>query len=457
MQTSEQPQPAPDGQNPPQGRLSGTFSSLSVPAYRTLWIGSLFSFMSVQMQFLLRGLLAWDLTEREGALGIVYFAFGLAMLIATPLGGVASDRLRKRSLILWGQAILAAVAVFMGTVVLLDVVAFWMLPLSSIAQGVMFGLTGPARVTFAAQLVGRDRIGNAISLSMLGMNATRVVAPGMAGVLAGYALVGIGGAYLISSAFAVLSFVMVWRLPDPDPVGDSGRSPIGDIVEGVRYVASEPLLARLLLTMFIVVMVAFPYVSFLPALVEGVFELDDLWVGLASTASSLGAVAMAVPVAGIADSPKAGRWFVVSGFCFAAGVALLGFAPGIWSAMAVILLIGGATTGFQSLAGSIAISASLESHQGRVQSLMQLSFAGFGLAGLPLGLLADAVGLRRTLTIMGAVAIAAMAVSTAIEVFGQAKPEDRLLDTAVSKSGAEEVSDGARAADSGRTARSATP
>ena len=72
--------------------LAASFSSMRIPAYKRLWWAGTCSFMSVQMQFLLRGVLAWDLTEREGALGLVYLCFGIALLIATPLGGVAADR-----------------------------------------------------------------------------------------------------------------------------------------------------------------------------------------------------------------------------------------------------------------------------------------------------------------------------------------------------------------------------
>jgi membrane protein implicated in regulation of membrane protease activity len=39
---------------------------------------------------------------------------------------------------------------------------------------------------------------------------------------------------------------------------------------------------------------------------------------------------------------------------------------------------------------------------GRIQGLIMLSFGAFGIAALPLGLLADAVGLRWTLASMGA-------------------------------------------------------
>ncbi|MEZ5228353.1 MAG: hypothetical protein R2710_17275 [Acidimicrobiales bacterium] len=56
-----------------------------MPEYKVLWWGGLFSFMAVQMQFLLRSLLAWTWTESEASLGQVYLFFGLSMLIATPL------------------------------------------------------------------------------------------------------------------------------------------------------------------------------------------------------------------------------------------------------------------------------------------------------------------------------------------------------------------------------------
>ena len=77
--------------------------------------------MGVQMQFFLRGILAWDLTEREGALGLVYFVFGVALLISTPLGGVATDRFPKRTVMLIGQAALMFSAIGMGLAVITGV------------------------------------------------------------------------------------------------------------------------------------------------------------------------------------------------------------------------------------------------------------------------------------------------------------------------------------------------
>ena len=341
-----------------QKNVSGAFSSLQIRDYRILWWGGLFSFIAVQMQFLLRGILAWNLTEREGALGLVYLAFGLALLIATPLGGVATDRVSKRTLLIVTQGMIAMAAVGMGLVVILDIAEFWMLLIAAVAQGVSFGFFGPARVALSAEYVGRDQIGNAIALSLLSMNGTRIFAPALAGVLAGVAFIGIGGAYLVGAVMSLASFIFLLRLPastqkaavdggtEGTPVAQAAsKNPLADIVEGVRYVISKPPLARLVVSSFIVIMFGFNYVVFYPAMVEGIFGLDETWVGYISSASAIGAVAVAIPLAGRADSPWAKTAMVVGGILFGVGVIAFGLSPSFWTAFVVIMLTGAATNG----------------------------------------------------------------------------------------------------------------
>ena len=390
------------------------FSSLRIPSYRTLWWGGLFTFMSVQMQFLLRGLLAWDLTEREGALGLVYLCFGLSLLFATPLGGVASDRYSKRMILVLAQFVITVFAVLMGMAVLLDVAQLWMLMVAAVAQGTAFGFFGPARVAFSADLVGREQLGNAIALSLLSMNGTRIFAPSLAGVLAGWALFGIGGAYLMAGATAVVAMMVLLRLPNVsgsrDDVDAPSFNPWAEIIDGVRYVVAKPPLRRLVLSSFFIVMFGFNYVAFYPAMIEGVFGLDDAYVGYITSASALGAVAVSIPLASRANSSKAKIAMILGGLGFGLGVIAFGLAPGFWSAFAVIGFVGGANTIYQTLSNTMALSLSDDAHQGRVQSLMQLSFAGFGIAAAPLGLLAEVIGLRQAIMGMGLVTMTAAVV-----------------------------------------------
>lgn len=378
--------------------------------------------MAVQMQFLLRGVLAWDLTEREGALGLVYLCFGLSMLAATPLGGVAADRLPNRTVLLVSQIVLTVGAAGIGFAVFADVIEFWMLLAAAVMQGVAFGFYGPTRVAFSAKLVGANQLGNAITLSILSLNGTRVFAPSFAGVLAGWALFGIGGAYLIAAAFSVVAFVLIARCPLGEPTAEAMANtdgPFRQIVDGVRYVRQHSHLRRLVLSSFFVIMFGFNYVAFVPALVKDVFDLGDGSVGLLMSASSIGAVAIAALLAQRADGPDAQRLMTISGVLFGLFVILLAAMPNFWMAFAVTALVGAATTGYQSLSNTLAIGMSDELHRGRVQSLLMLSFAGFGIAAAPLGLLAEVIGLRWSMGVMGLVAAGASAAYAVIEWRGR--------------------------------------
>jgi predicted MFS family arabinose efflux permease len=94
---------------------------------------------------------------------------------------------------------------------------------------------------------------------------------------------------------------------------------------------------------------------------------------------------------------------------FGLGLVALAIAPTMAAALIVLVLVGGATSAFQALNNTMVLMGSRSSFHGRMQSLMMLSFSGFGLMALPLGLLADAVGLRVTFAAMGTATTVAMA------------------------------------------------
>ena len=157
-------------------------------------------------------------------------------------------------------------------------------------------------------------------------------------------------------------------------------------------------------------MFAFSYVSFIPALVEGEFGLEDQHVGIFTSSSSVGALAAGVWVAGLADSPRAQSIMTIAGIFFGLMVIGLGIAPVFVVAVVIAVLAGAGTTTFQTLSNTLALRQASAEFQGRVQSIMQLGFAGFGLTALPLGVLAEQIGLRSTLIVMGAIAGASVAI-----------------------------------------------
>ena len=405
--SSDVPDPAA-GQAPigqvRSGWASTTFAAMEIPVYRLLWLGGLLSFVSFQMQMIARSWLAYELTGSNSALGLVMFGMGVPMLLLTPWGGVAADRLSKRVLILGAQWLLIASGLLIAFAIVFDFINVPLLVLSSVAQGTAFAFLGPARMAFTSELVGRRLLPNAIVLQQMSMNGTRIFGPSLAGVLVAVAWFGPAGVFFLTTGLTATASMLTWRLPSGRST--SGRVPqraITEFADGLRYVKRHPHLLLLLLVSLLVVMSAFPYMAFLPTLADDIFAFGPQGYGLMSGATAVGAVASLLFVAGRSGGPN--LWVVqaTAGLTFGVALITLALAPTFWSAMAVLVITGGSMAAFQSLNNALILMGSESDYHGRVQSLMMLSFSGFGLVALPLGLIADAIGLQNLFLWMGGI------------------------------------------------------
>ena len=88
----------------------------------------------------------------------------------------------------------------------------------------------------------------------------------------------------------------------------------------------------------------------------------------------------------------------------------LGLANSFPVALLVLAAVGASGLMFQTSTQAHMLRISALEYHGRLQSMVILGFSGFGLAALPLGLLADAVTLRVTLVAMGIAVLAMTAV-----------------------------------------------
>ncbi|HVM08293.1 MAG TPA: MFS transporter [Acidimicrobiales bacterium] len=393
------------------GQRTTTFGALRDPQYRLLWLGGLVSFLAVQMQFIARGWLAFDLTGSNKGLGAVYLGFGVPMLLLTPWGGVAADRLSKRRVLIGCQLALALSSGIVAVSISLDMITYPLLIASAVVQGAGFSFLGPARMAFTGELVGPNRLANAIVLQQMSMNGTRIFGPSIAGALIGIAFFGVAGVYYATTILILIALAVSVQLPAGRPRADRPvASPLSELRDGVSYLFRRPILLLLVLTSFVVVMIAFPYVAFLPTLAEEAFDVGASGYGLLSGASAVGALLASFFIASRADGPRAWRMQTIAGVGFGLGIVLLAVAPTFTLAIAAIVFAGGASSAFQSLNNALVLGASDPEYHGRVQSLMMLSFSGFGMAALPLGAVADEIGLRQTMTAMGVVSMVAIAV-----------------------------------------------
>jgi predicted MFS family arabinose efflux permease len=118
---------------------------------------------------------------------------------------------------------------------------------------------------------------------------------------------------------------------------------------------------------------------------------------------------------------------VLAGVAVGAGLGGMALAPTFWVAAAALLVVGGANLAFQTTSQSLLLGLADMSYHGRIQGLVMLSFGAFGIAALPLGVLADAIGLRWTFAGMGLGVLAVVAVF-AFTVRRRVAAADRLRD-----------------------------
>ena len=394
-----------------------TFYALQNPQFRLLWFGNIFSFLGMQMQVIARGYLAFDLTGKNSALGGVMLAFGIPQLLLGLWGGVIADRLPKRRVLMVCQVIVASNSAWIAVMIAMGSIEYWMLLVAGAVQGAGFAFIGPARQAFISDLVDRDELGNAVVLQQLSMNSTRVIGPSLAGAFIAVAFIGTAGVYFITTAGFIVSTLMMLRLPpgNPRPRTDT-RSPLADLTDGVRYVTARPQVGLLILASFAVVMIGFPYQSFLPSVAKDVYGVGSGGLGAIQSVAAVGAVIATVFVASLSQR-KAVLWQPIAGIAFGIALAVFGLSSNLLVGFLAILFVGAMASAFQSLNNSIVMTLTDSEYHGRVQSMNMLSWSLFGLASLPIGIIADRVGIQETLVVMGILSAVAMLV---IEAFRRA-------------------------------------
>jgi MFS family permease len=396
-----------DGCEEPAPR-PGTFSALRERDFRLLWTGTVASYVAFFMSTIVQSVVAFELAGTNRAVGTVVFAQGIAMAALGPLGGAFADRWPKRRILALCQTSSALVFAALASMLATGTLGLTRLAAGALLLGASLSFLAPARQALTAEVVSWRVRGNAIALNQVALTASQLLGPACAGALLASPL-GAAGAYAAMASLYAFSAAMLAFLPDSRARPDAARTHVfADLADGLRYAWKHRRLRVLVLFFVSVVMTGGPYVTVLPGLVENELGRDADSISGLFLSSATGGIGASLVAARLADSRFAQPLFVAAAGLFATALAALSLVPSYGAAGAVMLLVGTGFGGLQSLNGAVIVRACEPAYFGRVFSLTMLAFAGFGLMGLPFGLLADALGERGVLRAMaGGVALVA--------------------------------------------------
>jgi MFS family permease len=381
-------------------------------------------FSGMNMMIVLRGYLVYDITNSEVALSMVMLGVALPMLFVAPIGGVVADRVDRRALMIWAQIAVTVLNGINMVLIVTDTVEFWHLMVLSFFSGIAFSFNMPARQAAIPNLVPRDLMMNAMSLSSSAMNATRIVAPAVGGLL--IAPIGIGGGFAVLTVLYAISVLFTFGLPKmPAADRDTKVTFFGDFTGGFHFIRSNQLVLGLILLATVPVIFMMPYQTLLPVFAKDVWDVGATGLGALQAVSGVGGLAGGLVVANMDRHPRKGGVLFMA--AMAAGVFLIAFAlsPIFGVALPMLAMVGFCSMIFMTVNNTVMMSVIPDNVRGRVMSVMMMTFGLMPLGAVPASIAASYIGTPAVVAIGGVLMMASV---SAIFAF---YPRFRQLDSVI--------------------------
>ncbi len=387
--------------------LRPALRSFAVPNYRRYFLGQLVSLSGTWMQVVAEMWLVLQLTHSGVAVGVAAALQFSPMLIGGAWGGLIADRFDKRKLLIATQTAMALPALTLLALTTTHAIELWMLYLLIFARGAVNAVDNPARQAFLVELVGPDRLVNAVSLGSALVNGARTIGPALAGVV--IATLGVAPCFGLN-ALSFAAMILALRGMDTAAlrrVAPAAREP-GQVRGGLRYVRATPQLWIPLVLMAIVGTFTFNFQVLLPLLATFAYRGGAGAYATLTTAMGLGAIAGAV-----ANGTRSRiRPALLAGAAAVFGTVVLvaAAAPSFALAALALVPVGAASVVFAASVNSFLQLAVAPHMRGRVMALYSVVFLGSTPIGGPLmGWIAGAAGPRTALALGGVVALGAAA------------------------------------------------
>jgi MFS family permease len=356
--------------------------------FRLFWFGQMISLTGSYMQSIGQTWLVLELTHSAFQLGLVGALQALPVLLFALVGGVLADRWPKRRVLLCTQAAAMIQVLLLWALIAAGTVQLWHVYVLALLLGLTNCLGRPTGQAFVVELVGRADLPNAVALNSSLSNLTRIVGPGLGGVI--IAVSGVASLFLLNA----LSFIAVLvglalinsralhaQAPRHTNVG-ARQTTWQSLREGVDYVRNTPAVSLVILVAGLVLLFGSNFNVVLPFFATGVLHAGATGFGFLSGASGVGSLIASLWLAWRNQKPTITR-VLIGALVFGVLEAVFAVSRLYPLSLALIASVGAAEIVFTTLAVTMLQTVAPDHLRGRVMSVAILFFDG----SLPLGYL----------------------------------------------------------------------
>jgi MFS family permease len=361
--------------------ISHMWRALRHRNFRLFFGGQTISLVGTWMTRVATAWLVYRLTHSALLLGTVSFAGQIPTFIFAPFAGVWVDRLDRRQVLVWTQALAMAQSFALAALTFSHTITIQWILVLSILQGVINAFDMPGRQAFMMQMVGdRADLGNAIAINSSMVNVARLIGPSLAGML--IAVTSEAWCFLIDgiSYIAVIASLLMMRLDVP-AVRRVTSSTLTEIKQGWSYVSGSIPIRTILLLFAVVSLMGMPFVVLMPVFAANVLRGGPHTLGFLMGAMGVGALISAVSLAARKTVRGLIRMIPVAATVFGLGLIGFGLSHVFWLSMLTVMVTGMGM--MQGMAASNTVIQTLitEEMRGRVMSYYTMAFVGMAPFG----------------------------------------------------------------------------
>lgn len=402
----DSPESSAPGQNPFK-RFSHGWRALGHRNFRLFFSGQSISLIGTWMTRVATSWLVYRLTGSALLLGVVGFAGQIPTFLLAPFAGVLVDRLNRRKMLVWTQALAGLQSLALGVLTIAQVISIQEVIWLSVFQGLINAFDMPGRQAFLVQVVeDKQDLGNAIALNSSMVNMARLLGPALAGLVIG--AVGEGYCFLIDgiSYLAVIASLLMMHL-NVAPARVSAVPMLEQLKEGWTYVCTFRPIRTILLLFALISLMGMPFMVLMPIFASKVLHGGPHTLGFLLGASGVGALISAISLALRKSVRGLTTMIQISAGVFGLGLICFGLSRVLLLSLFLMLIVGFGM--MQGLAASNTVIQTLvpEDKRGRVMSYYTMAFVGMTPFGsLLAGALAHRLGAPHAVMITGAFCVA---------------------------------------------------
>lgn len=229
--------------------------------------------------------------EASGQLALIGLLQFLPLFVLTPFSGLVADRFNRRVVARLTVTLQMFCAGLLAYLTWYDAIALPGLFAVAVLLGIARAFAGPALSALAPNLVPQAILPNAIALSSIAWQVGMIVGP----AIGGYLYAELAAAPYIASfvlfLIAILALSQIGDVPRSPIVGS--QRPIGQIVEGLRYVVQNKMvLGAITLDLFAVFLAG--ATALFPVYARDILEVGETGLAQLAAAPAVGAALTAL-------------------------------------------------------------------------------------------------------------------------------------------------------------------